>query len=325
MAGGVSTPGLVVAAARAGALGFLAGGYKSSGALAEQIAAVRSETENFGVNLFVPDSRPVDAEALAAYRTELAAEAERYGVPLPELNPEADDDGWQQKLELLGEQPVAFVSFTFGAPAREEVRSLQALGSKVLITVTSGDEAKVATERGADALIVQHSSAGGHSGAFLDPDKPEYPDALADLLIELRSVSPLPLIGAGGISDSTTAAMSLDCGAEAVQLGTAFLCATEAGTREAHRQALLGGRFIRTARTRAFSGRWARGLENRFIREHPGAPQAYPQIHHLTSPLRAAAAAAGDPEGVNLWAGTGFAQARAASTAEILADLESGL
>ncbi|WP_045075079.1 nitronate monooxygenase [Psychromicrobium lacuslunae] len=320
MAGGPSTPELVVAAAESGAIGFLAAGYKSVDALATQISAVRQSTENFGVNLFVPDQRPVDQGALAAYRVELQTEASRYRVELPELAG-PDDDAWSEKLDLLTAQPPRFVSFTFGLPSSRVLSTLQRQGSLVLATVTSAEEAQQATELGVDALVLQHPDAGGHSAAFLDLEATPWSGSLHGLLKAVRQLSSLPLVAAGGIADSAAVSGSLQAGASAVQLGTAFLKAKEAGTKEVHRSALDDRRFGRTARTRAFSGRWARGLENRFIREHSGAPSGYPQIHHLTSELRSAAAAQGDADGVNLWAGTGYSLARTATSAEIIAEL----
>lgn len=324
MAGGPSTPELVVAAAGSGAIGFLAAGYKSVEALATQISTVRQSTENFGVNLFVPDERQVDQEALAAYRAELQGEADRYQVELPELVG-ADDDGWQAKLDLLTAQPPRFVSFTFGLPSSSMVSALQRQGSTVLATITSASEAALATEIGVDALVAQHPDAGGHSGAFLDLDAKPQPGSLLDLLKDIRQLSSLPIVAAGGIAEAATVSQLVRAGASAVQLGTAFLRATEAGTKEVHRLALDDRTFTQTTRTRAFSGRWARGLENRFIREHRRAPSGYPQIHHLTTGLRAAAAIQGDADGVNLWAGTGYPLARAASSAEIIAALSRQL
>ena len=156
---------------------------------------------------------------------------------------------------------------------------------------------------GADALVVQGVEAGGHRGGFDDEDGSGEYGLLTLLRLVARAVD-LPLVAAGGIVDGPSVAAVLVAGAEAAQLGTAFLCCPEAGTSPAHRQALAA--YERTALTRAFSGRRARGLVNRFLAEHTAtAPAAYPQVHHLTTPLRAAARKAGDPDAVNLWAGQG--------------------
>ena len=161
------------------------------------------------------------------------------------------------------------------------------------------------------------SRRGGHRGAFDDADTSDLP--LLELLRELRAVTDLPLIAAGGIGDRSAARDAREAGAIAVQAGTAFLLCPEAGTNDVHRAAI--GRGGSTALTRAFTGRRARGIQNAFMREHPNAPSAYPQIHHLTAPMRAAARAAGDADRVNLWAGTSLAQARAVPAAEVVASL----
>ncbi len=131
---------------------------------------------------------------------------------------------------------------------------------------------------------------------------------LLSLLAEIRESTDLPLIGGGGIMTGQEAAAVLDAGALAVQLGTAFLCSTEAGTSATHRQTLLDRRYPDTIVTRAYSGRFGRGLANEFaIAHHEQAPRAYPEVHHLTRPIRAAATLMGDASVPNLWAGTGWA------------------
>jgi nitronate monooxygenase len=168
-------------------------------------------------------------------------------------------------------------------------------------------------------LVVQGLEAGGHRGAWRDPDVAEPLGLLALLRLVARAVD-LPLVAAGGLGDGFGVAAALAAGAAAAQLGTAFLLTPEAGTSEAHRRALVEGRA--TALTRAFSGREARGLINRFLREHTAAaPAAYPHVNIATGPLRAAARAQGDPEALNLWAGQGHPLARAAPAAEIVRDL----
>jgi|SRR5271165_232262 len=317
MAGGPGTPELVAAVGAAGGLGFLAAGYRSTGDLGHEIAATRRlTTEPFGVNVFVPRPSSADEEALVRYLAEIKPEAARYGVALGAAR--WDDDDWSAKLELLVTDPVPVVSFTFGCPPPEVVAELQAAGSVVVVTVTTPDEAVEAAATGPDGLCVQGAEAGGHQGAFADATDPDESVVLLQRLAAVGSVTRLPLIGAGGLATSQDIAAVLAVGGVAAQLGTAFLCCPESGTSPVHRSALTGGRFTRTAMTRAFSGRWARGLANRFMAEHPDAPCAYPEVHHATSPLRWASAAAGDPDAVNLWAGTGFAQCRSLRAADLV-------
>jgi nitronate monooxygenase len=138
----------------------------------------------------------------------------------------------------------------------------------------------------------------------------------------VRAETGLPVVAAGGTGTAAHVRDLLDAGAVAVQAGTAFLLADEAGTRAAQRAAMLSGEHTSTVVTRAFTGQPARALRNRFTDEHTDeAPVGYPAVHHLTVPLRAAAAAAGDVHGLNLWAGTAFADARPAPAAEIVAAL----
>jgi nitronate monooxygenase len=315
MAGGPSTPELAIAVCDAGGLGFLAAGYKRAGAVREEIATVRSATAApFGVNLFVPSPAPTEPEILRPYLAELAAEAERLGAALGE--PRFDDDDWQAKLALVCHERIPIVSFTFGCPPAVVVQRLHEHRASVWVTVTNGDEAREADRAGADVLVVQGTEAGGHRAAFVDDDNAGGSGLLA-LLRVIRQVTDLPLIASGGIADGAALAAVLCAGAAMGQIGTALMLAPEAGTNPAQR-ALLNDP-VPTRLTRAFSGRLARGMVNRFLLEHSAsAPIAYPEIHHVTSPLRAAARERGDADSFNLWAGQAHQLARAAPAAEIV-------
>jgi nitronate monooxygenase len=201
----------------------------------------------------------------------------------------------------LLDDPVPVVSFTFGLPDPEAVAALHRVGSEVWITVNSPDQAGLALDQGADVLVLQGAEAGGHHGGLADPSPGL---GLLALLQLTRAATEAPLVASGGIATGAAVAAVLALGARAAALGTAFLACPEAGTAAVHRQALH--RAGTTALTRSFTGRTARGIINRFITEHPEAPAAYPEIHHLTAPLRQAARAAGNPDMVNLWAGQAF-------------------
>ncbi|MBN6037513.1 nitronate monooxygenase family protein [Amycolatopsis sp. 195334CR] len=325
MAGGPSTPELVAAANRAGASGFLAGGYLTAEALGTQIARTRELTgDPFGVNLFVPGAR--GGHDLANYQLRLLAEAQRYGVE-PGV-PDWNDDHYPAKLDLVVAERIPLVSFTFGRPSAADVERLHAVGSRVVVTVTTPAEARLAAEVGADALCVQGFEAGGHRALFTDEETEAAGGETYGLLTALRLAAAevdLPLIATGGLAHGADVAAVLTAGAVAAQLGTAFLRADEAGTNQTYRQALAeGGR--RTAITRAFSGRPARGLVNRFLLEHSGpAPAAYPEVNGLTKPIRAAAAKAGDPEALSLWSGQTYSLSRSAPAAEIIETLDAEL
>lgn len=308
MAGGPSTPELVLAAARAGSLGFLAAGYKAPEQLVDQIQQVRAGTARFGVNLFVPTPVPVRPEAYKAYRGRLMPWAQKYGVDLP-AGPQEDDDAWEAKLAVLEEHPVPVVSLTFGLPSAGDVRRVQLTGAKVLQTVTSVTEAEHADVAGVDGLIVQSHEAGGHSGTWT-PSSPAAPAALDELLLHIRATTDLPLWGAGGIARAERVREVRSAGAEAVVVGTALLRSPESGASVVYKAALADPQRGSTLITTAFSGRPALALQNEFTESLTGvAPLGFPALHHLTTPLRKAAAAAGDPEGINMWAGTGWQEA----------------
>jgi nitronate monooxygenase len=321
MAGGPSTPALAIAVGEAGGLGFLAAGYKRAPAVRDDIRAVRAGTSApFGVNLFVPAAAPGDPETVRTYVERLAPEARRQGAELGE--PRFDDDDWEAKLDVISEERPAVASFTFGWPGASIVDRLHARDVAVWVTVTNVEEAVVAAEVSADVLIVQGAEAGGHRGGFVEDGSDEGGIGLLALLRLLARATPrpLPLVASGGVADGAALAAVLCAGASAAQIGTALMLAPEAGTPEAQRAVLAERRPTRI--TRAFTGRAARGIVNRFIEEHSGAaPVAYPEIHHVTSPLRAAARHAGDAEAFNLWAGQAHELVHARPAGEIVREM----
>jgi nitronate monooxygenase len=298
MAGGPTTLELVIAASRAGALAFLAAGYKTSAAMAAEIRMVREAGVGaFGVNVFVPGLPCSEAEDLAQYLKSAGAAAE---------NGTWDDDDFVGKVTALLADPPPVVSFTFGCPETAVISALRDAGSAVVVTVTSPVEALEAAEAGADALCVQGIEAGAHRGTFVNADGFGQDYGLLSLIGAVAQVTGLPLIAAGGIVTGGQVRAVLAAGAAAAQCGTAFLRCPESGAHPLHKAALTDPRYSTTALTRAFSGRPARGLVNQFMLDHPSAPAAYPEINNATRPLRAAAAARGDTERMSLWAGQGY-------------------
>jgi nitronate monooxygenase len=316
MAGGPSTLELASAVSDAGGLGFLAAGYRDAEALRADVLEMRGLL--FGVNLFVPSPREVaDQAAVDSYVRSLG----------PGAGPAIwDDDGWRQKLDVLrDEEPVPVVSFTFGCPPLCEVRSLRAHGSDVWVTVCSVEEARAARDSGASGLVVQGVEAGGHRATWVDGANDDRLPVVDLLRLVAAEGLGVPLVAAGGVMDAAGAAAVLAAGASAACAGTAFMLAPEAGTHPAHRAA-LGDRGARTDFTRAFTGRLARGIVNRFMEEHSGeVPIAYPHINRATAPLRAAARAAGDAGGFNLWAGQAFPLAVERPAAETVRALSASL
>jgi NAD(P)H-dependent flavin oxidoreductase YrpB (nitropropane dioxygenase family) len=318
MAGGGSTPDLVAAADAAGSLGFLAAGYKSPQALAEQLDAVRARSERFGVNLFAPNPLPVGRAAYRAYADAIEPVARDYDVTLP-TEPIEDDDGWAAKVDHLLANPVTVASFTFGIPSATVIDAFRRVGTFTVQTVTSVAEARSAVASGVDGIAVQSAAAGGHS-ATLDPARPpEQLVPLAELVASVRTITDLLIIAAGGIATATDVTACLGAGANAVMVGTALLRSDESGASAVHKAAIADIHRGDPVLTRAFTGRPARALRNRFIDQFDGiAPLGYPAIHHLTSGLRKASAEAGDPEQVHLWAGTGYRSAAAEPADTIL-------
>jgi len=312
MAGGVSVPHLAQAVSEAGGLGFLAAGYKTADGMYQEIKQLRGlTTKPFGVNLFMPQPEYADPSAVEVYAHQLAGEASWYETGLGDPD-SGRDDGYDAKLAVLLDNPVPVVSFHFGVPSREVIDSLRRAGTLTLVTATTVEEALAVERAGADAVIAQGVEAGGHQGTHRDV--PEHDGAgvgLLSLVAQVRETVGIPIVAAGGVMRGSQIAALLAAGAGAAQLGTAFLATPESGANAVHKQALTNPLFIRTELTRAFSGRPARGLVNRFMREHgPYAPAAYPEVHHLTSPLRKKAASAGDAQGMALWAGQGHRMAR---------------
>jgi nitronate monooxygenase len=191
-----------------------------------------------------------------------------------------------------------------------------------MVTVTSLYEAGVAVAAGADSLVVQGPNAGGNRATFA-PDMDPGSESLFQLIDRIhRAHRDLPIIAAGGLGTAEDVAGVLRRGAVAAQVGTALLLSDEAGTSPGHRVAMMNQLFAKTIVTRAFSGRYARGLENEFIRLFDNvAPLGYPEVNQMTLPIRQAAADREDPQGMNLWAGTSFRKAQSGPVANIVASL----
>lgn len=325
MAGGPSRPQLVIAAAGSGHFAQLAAGYKSAAALGAEIEAVQAAgVELFGVNLFVPNPHRIDSQDYAAYSQSLAPTARRLGLddPLPPLT--EDDDDWDAKLQLLLERPVPSVSFTFGLPDLAVIEALRAVGTLTIQTVTSAAEARAAEAAGVDLVVVQGSSAGGHSGIWSPGQRPAG-IPLVELVGLVLDATTVPLVAAGGIATRNDVVAALDAGASAVAVGTAVLRTPQSGASAPYKAALADPRLTETTLTRAFTGRPARALVNSFVLDHDdAAPIGYPALHHLTRPIRAAATAAGDPSALNLWAGEGWRHAEALPLSAVLANLTPG-
>ncbi|MDN5893056.1 MAG: nitronate monooxygenase [Nocardioides sp.] len=307
---GASTPKLAAAVSNAGGLGFLAAGYLTVEAMATEVASYRGLSDApVAINLFTPQTdRSVELGArLVEYRSTLQSVAAKHGIEPGE--PTFDNDSFDGKVEWLVQNPVDAVSFTFGPIPPAAVFQLQEVGTQVGFTVTSAHEAQQAAGLGADFVVAQGCEAGGHRGTWNVSDEPNTLSA-AEVTEAAMTGSGLPVVAAGGVGGPEDVQRLLSTGAVAIAVGTLFLPTKESGAPATHKEALTSGEFPGAAVTRAFSGRFARALVNDFVRDHDDrAPSAYPNVHHMTKPIRTAAAAEGDPQAMALWAGTGSASA----------------
>jgi nitronate monooxygenase len=325
MAGGATTVDLVTAVCEAGALGFIGAAYLTPPQIADVSRALRARTARpFGINLFAPlpapepprDSAPA-LERVAPYHAEL-------GLPPPTL-PASTGDPFREQLAAALESGASVFSFTFGILPARAIEAIKGRGMFLIGTVTTVEEARALEAAGVDAVVAQGSEAGAHRGTFAADFEAAMIGTMA-LVPQVADAVPVPVIASGGIMDGRGIAAALALGASAAQMGTAFLTCDEAGIPDAHKKAILGAREHETRLTRAFSGRPARGIVNRFMREveGPGAPGAilpYPLQNALTRPLRTAAAKQGRAEFLSLWAGQGVRMARRQSAADLVARL----
>jgi nitronate monooxygenase len=325
MAGGPTTPDLVAACSAAGALGSFGFAYTQPEEMKKQAASVRAKTDRpFGINLFVsaqpapvaPEAQRAALDAVAAYYKEL-----QLPNPEPVSSPYAPDlDAQLAAVETI--KPRVF-TVHLDSLARDKVERFKKLGVMVGGSATCAAEAKGLEALGFDFVIAQGGEAGGHRGTYLRDPYQSLTGTLALTRIVLRAVK-LPVIAAGGIMDGEGIAAVLALGAQAAQLGTAFIPCPESGASKVHKDALLNAKEDDTRVTEKFSGKPARGLANRFMKEMESAPQlVFPAQNTLTGKLRQASAKAGKPDFVNMWAGQAAPLARALSAAELITRLES--
>lgn len=320
MAGGATTPELVAAVSNAGALGSFAAATLSPAALREGVARVRQLTDRpFNVNLFVLDEPAPSDDEVARAQARLDPLRAELGLPQGGRPARFCEDNRAQ-LETLIELAPPVVSFTFGLLDAATVARLHAAGSLVIGTATTVAEARAWEAVGADLICAQGCEAGGHRGTFLgDPQQANI--GLLALLPQVAAAVQVPVIAAGGLMDGRGIAASLLLGAQAAQLGTAFLCCPESGIPALWKEAILAAGDDSTRLTRAFSGRYARGIVNDFMRRFAAEEEqvpAYPVQNALTGDIRQAATRQGRAEYLSLWAGQGAGMARALPAAELV-------
>ena len=317
MAGGPSTPALAAAVSEAGGLGSYGAAYLVVEKVREVIREIRTRTSRpFAINLFADDGAPAEAATLRAAQAALAKYRSELGLT---ESPPAPSVTLAQAFAMLVEEKVPVFSFTFGIPSREILDQARRAGMLTLGTATCVEEARALEKAGVEMIAAQGAEAGGHRGVFDRSADPPLIGTMA-LVPQVVDAVRVPVIAAGGIMDGRGFAAALALGAGAVSMGTAFLRCPEAGTSAPYREALQKARDDSTVITRAFSGRPARGLANRFTREMAAAPLApYLAQNSLTREIRAAAVKAGVAELLSLWAGQGVALGRDETAAQIVA------
>jgi nitronate monooxygenase len=324
LAGGGDTPALVAAVCEAGGLGSIGAAYLTPQQISDAAREVRRLTSRrFGVNLFIPvptvalpDTASAAVDALAPYYAEL-------GLPVPAL-PAAPPDIFDAQLAAALDSGAGVFSFTLGVLSAAAVTAVRDRGMYLIGTATTVDEAVALSKAGVDAVVAQGSEAGGHRATFAVEFDRGMIGTMA-LVPQIADAVRVPVIASGGIMDGRGIAAALALGASGVQMGTAFLTCAEAGVPEAYKEALMAARESDTRTTRAFSGRLARGIINRFMTEIDSArPQAilpFPLQNALTRPLRSKAAQQGRSEFLSLWAGQGVRMARRQPAAALVAQL----
>lgn len=320
---------LAIAVSRAGGLGSLPCAMLTVEAMRKELAAIRAATDRpYNVNFFTHTPPAADARREAAWRAALAPFYKEYGVD-PSAIPAGPGRApfTAEAADALEEFKPAVVSFHFGLPPAALVERVRAWGSKILSSATSVEEALWLEAHGVDAVIAQGAEAGGHRGTFLNDDYSTQPGTFA-LLPQVARAVKVPVIAAGGIADAKGVAAAMRLGAAAVQVGTAYLLCPEATTSAVHRAALKSEAARDTALTNIFTGRPARGIVNRVMRElgpiNAAAP-AFPLATSAIAPLRAKAEAQGRGDFSPLWSGQNATGCREVPAAEITRALAEGL
>ncbi len=326
---GVQGSALAIAVSNAGALGSLPCAMLTPEALRSELQALRAGTERpFNVNFFCHRPPEPDAVRDAAWRDALASFYVEAGLDMAAVPAGAARVPFSaEAAALLEEFRPAVVSFHFGLPAAELVQRVKGWGAKVLSSATTVEEALWLEAHGADAIIAQGLEAGGHRGMFLTDDLTTQMGTFALLPQIVRAVS-VPVIAAGGIANAAGVAAAMALGAAGVQVGTAYLLCAEATTSPIHRVALQSDAARHTALTNVFTGRPARGIVNRVMRElgvmNPAAP-AFPLATAAMAPLRAHAEKQGSGEFSPLWSGQNASGCRGVGAAKLTRALAEGL
>ena len=325
---GVQASALAIAVCNAGALGSLPCAMLTPDGLRTELAALRAGTRApFNVNFFCHASPRPDEARERGWRAALQPYYAEYGIDADAIPAGPGRAPFSADVaDVVEPFAPAIVSFHFGLPSRELVERVKRWGAKILASATTVDEARWLEARGVDAIIAQGVEAGGHRGMFLTEDVTTQVGTLA-LVPQLVAAVHVPVIAAGGIADANGVAAALALGAAGVQVGTAYLCCPEATTSALHRAALQSDAARHTALTNLFTGRPARGIVNRLMRELGPLSTSAPEFPLATSalaPLRAQAEEARLTDFTSLWAGQNTRGCKAIPAGELTRELASG-
>jgi nitronate monooxygenase len=326
---GVQLSALAVAVSNAGALGSLPCAMLAPDAMRKELSAVRAGTSKpYNVNFFCHVPPQPSAEREAAWRAALAPYFAEYGIDPATIPAGAGRLPFSaEAADVLAEFRPAVVSFHFGLPSKELLARVRAWGAKVLASATTLDEARWLEARGVDAIIAQGLEAGGHRGNFLSDDITAQLSTFT-LVPQIARAVKIPVIAAGGIADAKGVAAAMALGASGVQVGTAYLLCPEATTSALHRAALKSEAARHTALTNLFTGRPARGILNRLMKDigplNPIAP-AFPLATSAIVALRAKAEAQDKTDFSSLWSGQNASGCREIPAAQLTRELSAGL
>jgi len=326
---GVQGNALAAAVSNAGGLGSLPCAMLSLDAMRNELAAIKAQTSKpFNVNFFCHMPPTPNAEREAAWRAALAPYYKEYGIDAATVPVGPGRMPFSSEAaDVLDEFKPAVVSFHFGLPSAELLARVRAWGSKILSSATTLKEARWLEAHGVDAIIVQGLEAGGHRGMFLSENLNSQVGTFA-LLPQIVQEVKLPVIAAGGVADAKGVVAAMALGAAGVQIGTAYLLCPEATTSAVHRAALKSEAARHTALTNLFTGRPARGIANRIMKELgpiSTAPPAFPLAAAAIAPLRAKAESRGSGDFSPLWSGQNASGCKEIPAAQLTRELAAAL
>ena len=318
---GVQGSALAVAVSNAGGLGSLPCAMLDADAMRKELGAIRAQTvKPFNVNFFCHVPPVPDEEREAAWRATLGPYFAEFGIDASKIPSGPGRTPFNREAaEMLSEFRPAVVSFHFGLPSADLLALVRSLGAKILSSATTVDEARWLESHGVDAIVAQGLEAGGHRGIFLNDDLSTQIGTFALVPTMARAVR-VPVIAAGGIADAAGVAAAMGLGAGGVQIGTAYLLCPEATTSAIHRAALKSEDAWTTVVTNVFTGRPARGIVNRLIRELgpvSAAAPAFPLAAAAVAPLRGRAESMGSGQFSPLWAGQNVSGCREVPAADL--------